>query len=428
MKPLEGVRVIEFSVAWAGPLCGRYLAELGADVIKVEHPTSRGIGMSGGAMDDSAPWEWGTLPDAQVRTGIFPHAKPGDRWWDRMGHWNKLARGKRSLCLDAKAQGGGEVLRRLIARSDVVLNNYSPRGAASLGLDPASVRAINPRAITVSMSGYGATGPMATHFSWGPILEAHSGFDEATGYAGEGPMRIGLAYPDAAGGVHGAFAVMTALWDRELTGEVNHIDLSQLETLCLMGGPQYLATSVSGQDPERRGNVSLSHAPQGVYRCQGDDAWVAVTVTDDAAWSGLVDLLERAVLRDPALGHVDARFAAKELIDAEIGAWAAGRDRFAAAEALQAVGVAASPAMTNADLVDSGQLADRNFIATWDQPGSGVMSYPGTPLHFASGGAEMLPAPTLGQHNEQILTELGFDATTMAALEADGAIRDSPPY
>ena len=249
------------------------------------------------------------------------------------------------------------------------------------------------------------------------------------GQKGHGEVLVFvLAYPDAAGGVHGAFAVMAALWDRELTGEVHHIDLSQLETLCLMGGPQYLATSVSGREPERRGNNSLAHAPQGVYRCRGEDEWVAVTVPDDAAWVGLVDLLESDVLRDPALGHVEARVAAQALIDAEISAWTATRDRFEVAAALQAVSVAASPAMTNADLVDSGQLADRHFIATWDQPGSGVMRYPGTPLHFASGEVEMLPAPTLGQHNGAILAELGFDGEAVAALEASDAIRDSPPY
>src|SRR5690606_23144841 len=134
-----------------------------------------------------------------------------------------------------------------------------------------------------AMSGYGETGPMASHASWGPILEAHSGFDEATGYPGQGPTRIGVAYPDAVGGVHGAVALLAALWERELTGEAVHVDLSQLESLVAMAGELVLAASLTGTAPPRRGNRSPDHAPQGVYRCAGQDAWVALTVDDDVA-------------------------------------------------------------------------------------------------------------------------------------------------
>ncbi len=430
MIDLRGVRVLEFSVAWAGPLTGRYLADFGADVIKIEHPTSRGIGISSG--DGAGPpagWTRGTLPDPQIRAGVFPDATPGETWWNRMGVWNKMNRGKRSLCLDVKATPEAtELFHRLVEQSDVVLNNYSPRGVRSLGIDHDTLSAINPRIVTVSMSGYGGTGPMAGHFSWGPILEAHSGFDEATGYPGGSPRRLGVAFPDAVGGIHGTFALLAALWERELTGAGQHVDLSQLEALCTLAGDQFLATSLSGRPPERRGNRSLSQAPQGVYPCAGEDAWVALTVLDDAAWAHLVDLVDREALRDPALRTVDGRFAAHDRIDAELAAWSTGLDPFTAAEQLQALGVAASPAMTNRDLVESGHLADRHFLLTVDQPENGVMTYPGFPVHYLETDVELGRAPLLGEHNGEILTTLlGYRPADVARLEREGVIASRPP-
>ena len=136
-----------------------------------------------------------------------------------------------------------------MARSDVVLNNYSPRGVRSLGIDHATLSAINPRIITVSMSGYGATGPMASHFSFGPILETHSGLASTTGYPDGGPLRVGVAFPDPAGGLFGTLAILAALWERERTGTGVEVDLSQLETVLPLIGDHILTTSVTGQMP-----------------------------------------------------------------------------------------------------------------------------------------------------------------------------------
>src|SRR5436305_8587950 len=269
-------------MAWAGPLTGRFLADLGADVVMVEHPASRGISQT---EDPEADWQWGQLPPPHVRSAVYPKATPGERFWNRMGIFNKMNRNKRSVALDAKHERGSEILHGLLATSDLVLQNYSPRGARSLGIDVASVRRQNGSAVTVSMSGFGETGPLAGYLSYGPVLQAHGGFDEATGYEDGGPMRIGLAFPDAVGGVHGAFAALDALWEQRLTGGPVHVDISQLETLLSIAGDMLLATSVTGCDPVRHGNRSSSYAVQGVYRCRGDDAWVAVSMRNDAAGS-----------------------------------------------------------------------------------------------------------------------------------------------
>ena len=193
---LADVRALEFGVAWAGPLAGRFLGDLGVDVIKVEHPSSRGLPVDA---EKAKGWKWGELPHPQVRFPVYPDNVPGERWWNRAGMFNKMNRSKRSVALDAKAGEGPRILHELIGAADLVLHNYSPRGAKSLGIDSAAVQAINPRGMTVSLTGYGAGGPLAANVSYGPVLQAHGGFDEATGYEGGGPARLGVAFPDAVG-------------------------------------------------------------------------------------------------------------------------------------------------------------------------------------------------------------------------------------
>ena len=423
---LSGIRVLEFSIAWAGPLAGRYLADLGADVIKVEHPTARGLSVIPGGTGSG--WSWGDLPPADVRNGTWPATDPGPRWFNAMGMFNKMQRNKRSLCLDVKAPGGREVLRRLVAESDVVLNNYSPRGVRSLGIDHDTLSAVNPNIVTVSMSGYGATGPMASHFSFGPILETHAGLASTTGYPDRGPLRIGVAFPDPAGGLLGAVAVLAALWQRAITGTGVSVDLSQLETLLPVIGDHLLTTSVTGRSPERLGNRSATCAPQGVYRCGGDDEWLALTVRTDDEWRRLVELVDRPTLADPSFATVEGRRARHDLIDREITAWTERRGKFEAMAAVQAEGIPAMAVLTNADLVDGPQLQAREFIATFVSGEAGPQRLPGCPLHFSERSISFGPAPNLGQHNTEIVGDLlGYSDHAIADLLAAGTLATEPP-
>ena len=430
---LEGVRVIEFSIAWAGPLAGRFLGDLGAEVIKVEHPTSRG----GHLPDDPSlrdrdgidDWTWGTLPGPIFRPGIFPDAEPGEQPWNRSGAFNKMNRNKRSLCIDLKLPGGREVFDRLVATSDVVLNNYSPRGVRSLGIDYESLAAINPDIIAVSLSGFGASGPDQTRVSWGPMLEAQSGLAATTGYPDRGPLKMGAALPDPMGGVHGALAVLAALSERDRTGKGMNVDVSQLEAYACIGGELYLAASLSGEAPARRGNRSLEHAPQGVYPCAGDDAWIAITAASDEEWSKLVAVVGDDSLRDPELASVVARVDRHAELDKAIAAWTCGQDKFELTHRLQAAGVTAFASMTNQDLVDDPHLSARGFIVEWDQPSVGVRKYPGFPIHFSALPAlPMRPCPDLGQDNHYVLGDvLGEPDDAIAALESNGVVATAPP-
>lgn len=420
---LRAVRLVECCVAWAGPLAGRWLADLGVDVVKVEHPGSRGP-RTGPV--PTPGWRWGEYAPPSVRAEVFPDADPGERRWNRMGLWNKLNRNKRSLCLDAKAPGGPEVLDRLIAAGDLLVHNFTPRGARSLGIDPDRLAHVNPTLASVAMSGFGETGPMASHSSYGPILEAYGGFDEATGYEGGGPIRIGIALPDAVGGLHGAYALLVALWERELTGTAVHVDLSQYETLLAFGGELLLWSSVTGRAPRRSGNRSADDAPQGVYRCTGEDSWVAVTVRSDDEWRALVELVGGPLveLRDATRAERHRRH---DDIDAAIAAWTGARSAGDAAAALQAVGVVACPAFTNRDLVEDPHLQARGFIVEWDQPDVGRRRFPGFPVHVEGGSIRMQPAPPLGAHNREVLEQLELAPDEIAQLLAAGTIASEPP-
>jgi crotonobetainyl-CoA:carnitine CoA-transferase CaiB-like acyl-CoA transferase len=218
MSLLEGVRVLDLTRAWAGPLAGRMLGDLGAEVIHIEYTLARAagvIGTKGYDLGSSPGWEWGDLPDPGVRAGVFPDADPGPDPWNRQGSFNKLNRNKKSICLDLHQTEGQQIFRDLVAVSDVVLENYSPRGARGLGAVFDVLRDVNPRIIVVSISGYGHTGPGHDRVALGPIIEAESGLAALTGYRGGAPTKFGGAMPDAIAGLNAAIGTITALAERD---------------------------------------------------------------------------------------------------------------------------------------------------------------------------------------------------------------------
>ncbi|MBV9604094.1 MAG: CoA transferase [Solirubrobacterales bacterium] len=423
---LNGVRVLEFSLAWAGPLAGRILGDLGLDVLKVEHPASRGL-REAEPPARADGWVWGQLAPAAVRADIFPDADPGERPWNRQGMWNKMNRSKRAVALDAKTEDGAAILKRLIGEADIVLQNFSPRGARSLGIASDQVKAVNERAISIALTGFGETGPMRDYMAFGPILEAFSGFDEAMGYIGGGPSRVGVAFPDPVGALHGVVATLASLWQRERSGTAAHVDFSQFEALLSIAGEMLLAASAEGRPPERRGNRSIDHAPQGVYPCAGHDTWIALTVQSDHEWRRLVALLAEDAPAGLQSAEVASRRAAHDEIDAAISRWTGSRTPLDAARELQAAGIAAAPAFTNADIVENEQIVARGFMAEVNQPDVGPRRFPGLPIHFSRSSVHLGPAPMLGQHNREVLMALGYSREEIARLEAIEVIATEPP-
>jgi len=430
---LSGLRVLEFTVAWAGPLAGRFLADLGAEVVHLEHSSSRGVGTTGvggfRVTEEMGDWKWGQLPGPVFRSGIYPDADPGEHPWNRQGMFNKMQRNKLSLCMDVKTPQGHEALIELIKVSDVVLDNFSPRGIRNMGLDWDSLKEINPRLVRISLSGYGHTGPDQMRVSWGPNLESHSGMAAMTGYPDtDAPLKLGPAMPDPIGGLHATIAMLAALAERDRTGEGQFIDLAQFETFGSIGGELYLTASVTGEPPTRYGNRSPDRAPQGVYRSQGDDEWVAISVETDAEWAALAGVLGGALDGGgETYATLEGRIAHHDELDAAISAWTGARTKEAAMDELQAAGVRAGAVMSNKDIVEDEHLAARNFMRDIDTVDVGVRAFPGFPIHFEDPAeVPMKGSPPLGGDNEKVLTEwLGYPVEKVRELEAAGVLADT---
>jgi crotonobetainyl-CoA:carnitine CoA-transferase CaiB-like acyl-CoA transferase len=428
---LRGVRVLDMTRAWAGPLAGRFLADLGADVIHVEYASSRAggvVGPNGYPVDPSPGWTWGDLPQPALRGGVFPDADPGPDPWNRLGFFNKLHRNKKSLCVNLQQPDGSEIFRKLVAVSDVVLENYSPRAARSLGVDFERLKEINPRIVVVSVSGYGHSGPRHDRVALGPIIEAESGLASLTGYARGGPMKFGAALADPIAGLNGAVAVLAALSERDATGEGQFVDISMLESFVGIGGEAIVAASATGRAPARRGNRSERWAPQGVYPCAGDDHWVAIAARSTDEWSRLVAVLVSSPLADVRFLDPAVRLREQPYIDAEIRAWTSARTKWDAWRLLRDQRIAAMPVLSSGDLVHDAQLVSREFLIEWDQPGVGPRHYPGPPIHFEPPfDHEIVPAATLGRDNREILRELlDYDDEAIVELERRAVIATRP--
>lgn len=386
--PLAGVRVLDFTWVVAGPVATRTLADLGAEVIRIERRDS---------------------PDFGVRRG---------------GLTGSLMRGKQSVVVDLATARGREVARALALRSDVVADNFSARVMPNLGLDRASLCAERPELITLRMTGFGLDGPARDHVSYGPTLQALCGFPLAMAHAAAAPAGPGYSYSDVAAGNLGALAVLAALRHRRRTGQGMEIDLSQYEALASLLGPLLL----SGEPVGALGNASpeAPGAPHGVYPCAGDDRWIAITVLDDDAWRGFV-----AALGAPAWSR-DARFATAaervrhtEALDAYVTAWTRTQEAGAAMAHLQAHGVAAGRVADAADLcAHDPQLAARGHFTDVPTPEGGRVRVDGPGVRLAATPAAARgPGPLLGEHTDAVLARvLGLDAAAIAALRAERAV------
>ena len=366
-------------------------------MIKIEHPTSRG----GHLPDDPSlrerdgidEWTWGTLPGPIFRSGIFPDAEPGDQPWNRQGVFNKMNRNKRSLGIDLKLPGGREVFDRLrggraTSSSTTTAHAACAASASTTSRWPPSTRTSSPCRSPASA----LPAPTRPASRGARCWRRQSGLAASTGYPDRGPLKMGAALPDPMGGVHGALAVLAALSERDRTGKGMNVDVSQLEAYASIGGEIYLTASLTGRPPERRGNRSLQHAPQGVYPCAGDDAWIAITVASDAEWSALV-----AEIGDDCTARRGPRLRGRPASSATTNSTrrsAPGRpstDKFELTRRLQRAGV--HRVRVDDEPATSWRTPIWRRGASWwngTSPRCGVRTYPGFPIHF-SGDAQAAP-------------------------------------
>lgn len=418
---MKGVRALDLTRGWAGPIGGRFLADLGAEVIKVEAPTGRGLAN----VEPLHPLKY-----MRVVHAAYPDNDPGDEPYNRYGAFNEYHRNKLSLTLDLTAEECKEIFRQLVLVSDVVLENYSARVMKNFGFNYESLTKLNPTIIMASMPGFGTYGPQGHFVSYGSDIEPNAGITHLMGYEGSGPLRHGEAYADPSAGVHAAQAILTALLYRRRTGRGQYIDLAQSESMIGLVGEYVLAYSMNGEEPERMGNKHPEFAPQGCYRCKGDDKWVAISVSNDEEWQAFCEVIGSPDwTRANKFSTIETRRANYDELDAKISQWTSDKDYKELMHALQSKGVAAAAVFTNQDVAEDPHLIDRGYIWDVTHPSAGTRQFLGGPMKLSKTPIALhRPAPMLGEHNEYVVTNLlGNDAADADRMKQAGLMVTRPP-
>ncbi len=401
---LGGLRVVEFSAGLAGPWIGRFMAWCGAEVIKVE---SRDF------PDVTRLY----VPPRTAELGIQPQLSP---WFT---DWNA---GKKFVSLDLTNPEGADLARKLVAESDVVIENYSTGVLEKFGLGYEDLARIKASLVMFGTTGYGNEGPNRQYVSWGPNIEALAGMANLTGFPERDCTMSQFAYPDPLTALHGLFAVMCALDYRDRTGKGQYINLCQFELTVSAVGELMMEYLANGQEPEKLGNRSRHRAPQGCYRCRGDDRWIAISVSDDSAWERLCKLLGRAEwIDDPRFSTSEGRFEHGEELDREIGRYTAERVDYDVMAELQAEGIAAGVVQNTEDqLHRDPQLAARRYFERIPHNVKGEVTACGIPLGLTgTPGSTPHAGEARGQENEYVFRELlGLGKAEYDRLVGRGAI------
>ena len=392
--PLEGVRVADFSMGWAGPLACRYLADLGADVLKIE---------------SSVKPDWWRGIDPAPGADLTPLELPRN--------FMCVNRNKRGLDLDLSDPGELAAAKAVIAASDVVLDNQGPGVMAKLGLAAPEQRALSPAVVSIAMPPFGRGGPLSGLRAYGSTVEQASGMPFVNGRAEWPPTQQHVAFGDPVAGLYGAAAALVGLFGRERLGGVD-IDLCQVECLFQVGSAGLIAEHASGAPYPRAGSRRPEMAPCCVVRGAGEaEAWLAVAVDSDEAWRALATSIGRADLaNDPALASLAGRKPREDEIEAAVAAWSALHDTRAASAQLQAAGVAATAVIPTHELFPDPQLQDCGFWALQFRAFIDDHFTPEAPFRYDGERPPVVrPAPTIGEHTDEVLAELGIVRTRAEA-------------
>jgi len=405
--PLEGVRIVDFTAYWAGPLPTAIMADLGAEVIKVESIQR---------------------PD-QFRIVAIP-GDPAEVY-ELSPPFNATNRNKLGLTLDLARPDGVRLFKELIKRSDAVVQNYSPRVMPQLGLSYESLREVNPAIVMTSVSGFGQEGPWRDYVSFAAIGEALSGISGVSGYTGEGALIHGVGVSDPFAGYLAAFCTLAAVHHARATGEGQHVDVSQLEASMQYIADALIEFELTGRPRERATVDDSAAAPHGAFPARGEDAWVALSVETEQQWRALL-----AAMGAPEWTS-DARFTTPLLrrrnraeLNEHVAQWTARFDRHELARDLQARGIPAAPMLAPSDLLKDPGLEAAGFFQYVDHPVAGRHPYPSFPALI---DGEHPPikrvGPILGQDNHYVLSKiLGLGDAEIARLEADRIIGNRPLY
>ena len=399
MFSLEGYRIIDFGTAWAGPMSTQLLADMGAEVIKVE---------TRGRLDG-------------LRMGrpiIGDDIAGGDegKWPNLMPAFHALNRNKMSITVDIKKEEGLALIRELVKKSDVVSDNFSPGVMKRAGLDYERLAEIKPDIITISLSGAGQYGPIKDATLYANTIMALSGLSSLIGYHGEDPMGMSaVAYGDANASIHAAFAILAALVHRAKTGEGQMIDLAETQMGSSLMGEPLMDFQMNGRVAVPCGNRHQEMAPHNNYPCMEEDTWISIAVKTDAEWQGLCGAMGNPEwCEKPEFQSAKGRLENQAELDRHISKWTGKFEPADAMEILQDAGVAGVAVMTTEDQYFNPHFMERQSYIEIEHPLVGVEALYGIPWRLEDTPGEIYrPAPNIGEHNDYVFKELlGLDENT----------------
>jgi benzylsuccinate CoA-transferase BbsF subunit len=419
-RALENIRVVDFSWVRAGPWATRWLGALGAEIIKIEWPEN----------------ERGRLPSSTTPQNVEVNLNTS-------GNFNDTNVNKKSLSLNVRSAKGLEIVKRLIAISDVVIENFSSRVLRNWGLGYDELCRIKPDIVYVSMSGYGHTGRNHNYTTFGPVAQAVSGLTYLSGLPDKQPAGWGWSYMDDTGGMYGAMCALTGLYHRNITGRGQHIDLSQMVASVPLNGPALLDFTVNGRGSQRAGFPpgNRAHwpgtpfmnnyrgptvAPHNAYRTHpgGYNDWCVIVCHSDEEWQRLVQVMDApSWASSERFNTVAGRLRHQEELDEQIEAWSVTQEKYALTERCQAAGVRALPVQSAEDRVEHDpQLRHRQMYQAMEHPALGLHKVQNAPFQLSETPASNhLPSPLIGQHTQEIVEGLlGYSHDALCAGFSDG--------
>ena len=421
--PLNGIRVVDLSRVFAMPYAGAYLADLGAEVIKVDCCQAQFVDTT------------------RTLNGPYPDNDPGELYWERAGTFQTLNRGKRSITLDLRSEDAIGILKQLVSVSDIVLENFTPRVMQRFGLDYANLRAVKPDLIMVSNTGYGHSGPWSNFGAMATALEPTHGTGAFMGYLDPGPdgrlhdggipNKMGNSYTDFLASWTAQLAVIASLIHRSRTGKGMWVDLAMYQVGSSFIGEGILDFAFNGRRTRRMGNRDHTMSPHGCYPCLGQDEWVTIAVRDDRDWEAFCQALGQPSLAgDSRFAHPTARHGHQDELDEIISRWTSTQSQYQVMEALQSAGIPAGPVLNAKALLADPQYRARGFFQPADhadETGLGRKEYVGRGWSLSESPINPIrPAPMLGEANDYVLSRmLGLNDEEIQRLKDAGTVGDT---